>query len=366
MVFNFMLLVFGFIMGFIFKAILKGLLEDDLVKFGRTIKQKIGWILKKFSEPKTSEFFSIGSYKTSLYILDGNGKIKYKSNTLNAIYTDGSPDSPDDIADRILRHEQDMEAQREAGNQKIWDGIGVGIRELTILRDKDEKNLEMVISFYKTRYAAFRATVAEVSKEDRSDENSIFKKHIDGSDPLKPISYLARHVGVTALILTSDKKIIMTKRSHQTSIRRGEYDVSVVEGIEPTKDVYSDGVINKIDIFRSIKRGCDEELGFEPADEEISILGFGVDMKFYQYNFISIIETKLSLSQIANHKNGRAKDGWENKIHAINFDIDEVLSYINRNSMWGFATVSLYWLLIKHFTQFVVDKSAQEIVTKTQ
>ncbi len=257
-----------------------------------------------------------------------------------------------------------MEARKAAGSAEIWDGIGVGVKSYTILRDNIEENLSIVIDFYKSRYAQFQATVATIGKEDRSDSNSIFNIHLKNRIPRDLIPYLAHHSGIAVLVITSDNILILTQRDKKTGARAGENDVSVVEGIGPTKDADTSVTVNKIDVFRAIVRGCNEELGFIPSFDEISILGFGVDMAFYQYNFLSIIRTKLTYMDIERNRNGRAKDGWETRIKPIAYDIDTVLTTVNEEKMWGFASTLLHWALINEFSQHVVDAKAKQIVLR--
>lgn len=352
----------GILAGWVFNDFMKGVTNDAAERIGQTIR---GHLRKKTPITQIDEYFRIGNYTTSLHIIDGNGSAKYLSSTIDAVYSDGAPDSPHDIADRILKKEQEMEAARQSGNSKVWDGIGVGIKEYHILRSDDEKHLKMAIQLYKSRYAAFQATVIEIGSEDRADPNSIYQKHLSKHEPQNLIPYLARNVGIVAVVITKDDWVILCKRGEMSAVRKGEYDASVVEGIEPIKDADSTNMRQRINIFQSIARGCSEELGFTPSFDEINILGFGVDMRFYQYNFICTIHSRLTLDDIKSDRNGTAIDKWETRLFALKYGIDEVLEFINENKMWAFAMAALYWALLEKHLPIAVEARAKQIVVRS-
>lgn len=358
-------LIIGAVLGAVFSDVLKGFYGRRIEKTFKNLVRFLRNIFRKDLK-EIEEFVTIGDCRTSLFLIDGNGYRKYAPETLSARYFDGTPDSPEDIADRISEKEKDMEAARESGNQKVWDGIGVGLRSYTILRDPAEEFLGLNVDFYKSRYAQFQATVATIGKEDRSDTHSIYARHIAGKSPRDVVPYLARHVGIAALIITKDDVLIVTKRDENTGARPGEFDVSVVEGIEPTKDADMSGEVNKIDVFRAVMRGCEEEMGFRPSLEEVSILGFGVDMQWYQFNFLAIVKTRLTYQEILENRNGRAKDSWETRVVPKRRNVDDVLKLINNEKMWGFASVLLYWSLLDGSTRANVEARAAQIVKKPE
>ncbi len=352
--------LFSLVVGAFFGDFLKGFAGNFWSRFGTTVRSAL---TPKVGTKKKDEYFNLGALETSLFLIDGNGHAQYTPQSLKAKYSDGSPESPDDISDRILRKEMQMEKEREAGNLTIWDGIGVGLQNYNILRDQHEVNLAIDLNFYKSRYAAFQAVVGAIATEDRNLQGSIYSRYLKNINPRETIPFLARHVGVVAVVATSDQKLVVVRRSSRTGMRPSQHDVSIVEGIEPTKDADLSGSWTEIDVYKTIIRGCDEELGFKPTHEQIKILGLGVDMKYYQFNFVAFIQSQVRSDEMVSKRNGRAKDAWETQVELLNFELSEVVEFIATHKMWGFAVIGLYWALLQKFTRRAVDAKANQVLT---
>ncbi len=311
-------------------------------------------------------FFSIGYLRTRLFVLQGDGNMKYSRNSIRCFYSDFTPKSPDNIADRILEKDRLLERLHEEGKKDLWDGVGVGLTDFKINLDEKEKILGIDVEFYKSRYAAFLATVVEIGKETSSPgPKPIFDEYLNNKQPDYVCDYLARHVGVACLVITSDNYIIFSERSDNSGARPGQFDLSFVEGIEPTKDCDARHKKNRIDVYNTIQRGCLEELGFKPAIREIGVYGFAVDWSFYQFNFLAIIRSSLTYEEIAAMRNGRASGSWElRKIHAIPYADISCLEFMYRNKMWAFCHVLVYWALIQKHPKSTVDARAFQIFSQ--
>jgi hypothetical protein len=352
--------VVGTIVGSIIKDFVKGISNSYIERFAGTLLRQLRFRTKVLQS--ISGYFKIGHRKTSLFVIDGDGVRCFEPATMVAVYRDGTPDSPDDVSDAILCVERGMEIARANGSQKVWDGIGVGLSRYDILRTADETKLACNIDFFKSRYAAFQATVVKIGTEEKSDPNSLYQKYLSGRSPEDFVPFLARHVGIVAAVVTKDNYVVMVKRSKRTAVRQDNFDISIVEGIEPIKDAEITGNVNTVNIFHSVQRGCEEELGFCPTISEIKMLGFAVDMDFYQFNFIALIMASKSYEDIATLRNSRAVDGWETEIFPLENSIVPVLEFIAENKMWGFAAITLYWSLLQQNVRVTVDAKAGQIV----
>lgn len=355
---EFITLIVGLVLGFFVNEFLTGAFGGGWVKnFGKQFR-----ILNSYyGIGSEKNGFFIGYRETDIFMIQGNGVYSYTPDSLNAIYVDGSPASPDDIADRIHEKECAMQAAHESGNMNVWPGIGVGIEKYQTFLDKKEENLGLKIHFYKTFYPAFQATVLEIGSEDRSDPKSIYQSYLADRDPRDVVPFLARHVGVAVVVITSDNMVVAVKRSDQVHARPNEFDVSVIEGIEPTKDADISGGINKIDVFKTIARGCDEELGFRPNSASIKVLGFGVDQRYYQYNFFSVVKADRTFSEIKTLRNGKARDAWESELFPVKNSIGSVLEFIDSNQMWDTAVAAFYWQLVSENGKQLVEAKAAQV-----
>lgn len=351
------------VFGYAIAEILHGLNPRfTLRRWGRFLRSR----LFSKSPQIVTECVSVGYLQTNTFLIQGDGNHKYTTDSLTAIYTDGAPTSPPDIAKRILAKERELEDDRQTGRMNVWRGLGVGISDYSTYLTDDEAHLGLQISFYKTTYPAFQGTVLAIGSEDKMQKDSIFQLHLRDRDPREIVPYLARHVGVVSVVLTADDLMVVSRRRQQVAARPGQYDVSVVEGIEPTKDAYIVGSLTRISVFDAIARGCREELGIMPDSTDISILGFGVDLNFYQYNFFSVVRTDRNFSELQKYRNGRARDAWESDIIPLKNNVDSVLSFIDKSEMWDTAVVSLYLALVHQFSHTAVDGRAAQILNPLQ
>ena len=86
-------------------------------------------------------------------------------------------------------------------------------------------------------------------------------------------------------VITSDNKVVLTKRKMTTGVWSGEWDVSVVEAIDPISDRSS--TQSGPDVIQSIVRGVDQEVGINVEPEDVHILGLALDTKYYQWNIFA-------------------------------------------------------------------------------
>lgn len=312
------------------------------------------------------EGVKIGEFDLPIFLIDGNGEECYRHDTIVAIYAGGSPECDDFIEDKIIQVEKEMEQKRLSGDLRIWNGNGVGLRSYNITRGAQDECLGINIRFYKSTYAEFVATVLAIGIEPKDEKNGFRARYLTSLPEDKLVPELARHVGVAALVITSDHKVILTRRSSSTRARPGSLDVSVVEGIEPIKDGDTNRSPNRIDIYNTFARGCEEELGFRPSHTEIEILGFGVDTDWYQFNFIGIVYSRETFQYISRGCPIKAKDRWESgQIFGAELDLERGLEMINLNrNAWSFFHILLYFYLIKQYGRDAVDDRACKIVRK--
>lgn len=135
--------------------------------------------------------------------------------------------------------------------------------------------------------------------------------------PPKPVPHLASGVGICInVVCDNGNSVVIGQRSLNETFRKGEYDVAVVEGIRPTSDVTE----GRIDIQSVAKRALMEELGFargQPPEAWSSLLNrlvifeFGVDLEYYQWNFLAFADTKLTFAEVDSMWR-KAKDRKEN------------------------------------------------------
>lgn len=162
--------------------------------------------------------------------------------------------------------------------------------------------------------------------------------------PPEPVDYLASGVGLAICVFCdSGEKVVLGQRSMRETFRKGEYDIAVVEGIRPTANVNSDNVI---DLYGVLERAMDEELGTDRCQTEFgrplkdfildaAIFEIGVDLKYYQWNFMAYVVTSLSFHQIEQLWL-RAKDRKENqRLTSIPATETDVRKFVVEHNIWS-------------------------------
>lgn len=170
-------------------------------------------------------------------------------------------------------------------------------------------------------------------------------------------------MGLAFTVITSDKKIILSSRSSQRSIRPNEYDCSIVEGLSLSKNNIDDDDY----LIKEIIRGYCEEICDDAKDLMIKVNGIVLDKNYGQWNIVGTIKTPYTKAQI------EAFHALRNDTYEINdlFYIDVTDEYGNlsieslkenllpyiRKQMWDMAKVSIYAALVElGFSKEDIDK----------
>lgn len=237
------------------------------------------------------------------------------------------------IAQQALRENQ----ARIAAGVRGWSNNSTLALDSVVhtMKDDDEERNQISMRFVRSQY--MYNVVA------KGEQGAAFRWQAlqDAQFPPQPLNFLASGVGICINVICDDgKNIVIGQRSLQETFRKGERDIAVVEGIRPTSDVH-DGSIN---MTRVCYRALNEELGLDKIAEgksaqdftkRLSIFEFGVDLKFYQWNFLSFVELDLSFEQIESAWR-KAKDRRENqRLVKIPLARAGVEAFIQNNAFWS-------------------------------
>lgn len=203
------------------------------------------------------------------------------------------------------------------------------------MKDDDEERNQIALRFVRSQYMYNVVAKGEQGAAYR------WQALQDAQFPPQPLNFLASGVGICInTICDGGKSIVVGQRSMQETFRKGERDIAVVEGIRPTSDV-EDGAI---DMRQVCYRALNEELGLDKISpgksavdfiKRLSIFEFGVDLKFYQWNFLSFVNLDLSFEDIESAWR-KAKDRRENqRLSKIPLDRDGVEAFIQNNAFWS-------------------------------
>ncbi len=336
-------------------------LHDDVPIVLNAVKKAAALIDQ---EPRTSTIspetvteespLTISGRKTEVYLREGDGDSFLEPQYINISLRSSKIDLPP-IIDELRRQ---MVARLEASQPPVDGGVApwnsphmAALTTCRPSRTPDHEHIVINLDMHVNDYATFAATVLSLDSE--------FEKTTQDGQPVQttlrreyfptpadisravinPVPFLANGVGVVLLAFTRDGKVILARRRSSSRARPGQRDVSVVEGIHRIHDASGS---NRVDVYGTAIRACREELGVRVTNHDVQLLGFGVDMKYYQWNFFGAVEFGCTSDDVMELHASNAKDRWEGQLQAVVADPVTVFEQLLSDGSWDTALVTTY------------------------
>ena len=350
-----------FISGFI--GVVIGVLFDEPL---HSIKRKVChwsiYLFKKKEKILPPMEFELGSLKTSYIVIDGNGRFEYTPQTLTCRYEDRPISLPPEIIQLRKKIEKEENERKAQGLYPKWNGPLYALERYAISRTTKDENMELTLSLRPTDHFTFRATVLSLDTllTDSSGKFTLRERYLENHYPSESIPFLATGIGINVAIITEDEKILFAERDKSVRCRANELDGSIAEGVDPVQDHAIDRP--GPDFYRTVARGVEEEIGIEISQSDIKLLGFGVDMEYYQWNIIGVVYVNKKAKNILKGRTRGTKGKWENRIvHAIDSDPLTVFKFLKDKKIWSTGIVTIYWALVHKYGKKKVEDSIQKI-----
>jgi hypothetical protein len=295
--------------------------------------------------PQIDKCFSVGDFGTTWSTVEAADSGGFSPDEVNIsvlddnIATTKNPAiSPPPSFKRLASEASRLNATRQRrGDDDCWtdnetlclDSISSQLKD-----DREERNsitLRMYRSMYRFNY---------VAKSEQATEFR-WKALQEAKDEIEPVNFLASGVGVCVnLLCDGGKSMVYGCRSNKETFRKGELDVAVVEGIRAKSDLRG----NSISIHEVCLRGLDEEMGLNKLEvgksakdyiDRLCVFELGVDLTYYQWNFLAFATTNLSFEKISKAW-PNAKSRKENaRIGRVPFNRENVESFVTHNRIWS-------------------------------
>lgn len=314
--------------------------------------------------------------RTEVYLVEGNGEAvlepEYITISLRSSFINLPPIAAE-LRQQMVAMLQDSQAPI-AGLVAPWNSPAMAtLTGYRISRTAVHEHVVIHLDMNVSDYATFAGTVLSLDTE-------IEKVGLDGL-PMqttlrqeyfptlaevsravrKPVPFLANGVGVVLLAFTDDGKVILTRRRDSSRARPGQRDVSIVEGIHTTFDAPSS---DRVDVYLTAIRACREELGVDVASNDVQLLGFGVDMKYYQWNFFGSVELRCTTDEAIELHAMNAKDRWEGQLEPVAADPAAVFKQLHIDSAWDTAFVTAYLAFCKRIGVAETRRAAAQVFRK--
>ena len=266
-------------------------------------------------------------------------------------------------------------SQPPAGGVAQWNSPAMAAltgyrKSRTLTHEHVVMNLDMNVN----DYATFAATVLSldseietVTRDGLKGQTTLRREYFPtpaavSRAVIKPVPFLANGVGVVLLAFTDDEKVILTRRRDSSRARPGQRDVSVVEGIHAIHDASG---TNRVDVYLTAIRACREELGVSVTSNDVQLLGFGVDMKYYQWNFFGIVELGCPSNEAMELHAVNAKDRWEGQLEATAANPVTVFEHLYKDGSWDTALIATYLAFCKRIGVAQTRQAAAQVFGET-
>lgn len=350
------------LVGGVMGVVLTITLEEPLRRLKTNTERKVKSVIYKNKLLEKSDFFKIGNHMTKFYICDGNGIDYLNRDNIETFVEDENINMPSDLSDLIENVEEEQNIlYSNNSSEYCWNGPLMSLKKHVITRTKQYENMRVRLTFSPSNYYTFIALNRNLDKN-LIDGETIRSKYISNQPLDKPIVQLANGFGVAIVLITSDNKVILTKRSNSSGVRPGELDVSVVEAVHMPSDMGAGGSLKGPDLYKTATRGIEEEIGINIDTQNIKLLGYGVDYQYYQWNMIGIAECNFTKDYIIDNRTRGISGKWElENIEFYEFKPREILNLVKNKDMWDTAKVALYWALVNRYGKNEVDGTLREL-----
>lgn len=169
-------------------------------------------------------------------------------------------------------------------------------------------------------------------------------------------------MGLALMVLTSDNKLVFSRRSTKRKVRSHEFDCSIVEGLLPVVDKtlagkkvhydFTDPNYIQKECWRAF---CEEICASEEKDLTIELFGLVLDRKYGQWNFVGLIRSALTSAQIASRHPTRDDTTEKNELFYVGYlskdgapSIDPVRERVRlyrQDGFWDMALAVLFGTL---------------------
>ncbi|SDG26154.1 helix-turn-helix transcriptional regulator [Rhodobacter capsulatus] len=294
--------------------------------------------------PSVHSALRLGGRRTLWLQYDTASEERYDPTTTIARVVPDEPVLPPGfvkIRSEIERQNERFKLDRSLG-KPYFDGPSFCLKRYSIERT-DDGNERKTVSWEvsRSRYANNKTAKSGAAANLRRKALKSFE-FLD-----QPIEWLSIGLGVSLVVYTKDRKsFIAARRSDNEQFRRREWDISVVEGINPVKDTRAADA-NLVYIYDAARRAVQAELGFSVSEGQIKIVGFGVDLEYYQWNFVGYVDSGLTYQEVESYWAMADEKEETIRLKEVPNEPLAAATFLRENLIWSCGMATLFISTIK-------------------
>jgi len=350
--------VVGGVMGVIVGLPASVFFEDRLKRKWDHLRRDLGRRRGFGTIMSTLRPFTIGPLQTSCVIVEGDGENPIGEDAIKVFVEHKMVQLPPELDAWRAEIAKQMDADRQAGITKEWNGPRYAVAELSISRDPVDESPEVYLKLQHSDYCTFLAA------------QNLDRQFADGTTPrsryLTPFpigaapAFMANSLGVYVAVITKDGKVLFSRRSTQVKIRPGVWNASISEGLSRSIDSRGRDVP---ELHAVARRGLKEELALERTEYELDLLAFVLDCDLNHWAAVFIAQSDVVTQQTLEARWTRGvPDRWEHEEFAFApFTVASVAQFMldpARRDNWAPIAPAVYYLaLVNMFGRTRVERT---------
>lgn len=315
----------GLIVGALIGLVLTVLVEDKLKSVRTRTTRRLKLLTRRRRQHVRRTSFSIGPLRTGCHLLEGDGEGVIPEDSISIIVDSRMIELPTELAEWRSEIEATESARRANGERFAWNGQMYAIESFVASRRYLDESPEIFIRLRPADYYTFAAT----QQLDRTfrDGSTPRSRYLEGILPEDAPGFMACAFGTNMAVVTSDDKLIVSKRSSRVASFTNLWSSSANEALSRSIDSQGRSAPNFYDVAR---RGLHEELALEPNEYVIDMLAFMISTKEHQWGAAFVVRLKdLTAREVEDRWTRGGPDMWEHSEHAfVEFDPRSVVRFI--------------------------------------
>jgi len=332
----------------------------------KSLKQLWAKILQEPEVPEVLDTFYFGTYKTSWKVIHGLGRPAFKRKNIEFSYSPEPLKLPSELKDLKEKLGPGFKASGATpGDAYVLDSIEKGFKG-----EGPDKIPWIKIGVLLSDYYNYLAMQKNLDKKlvvnDMGQPITLRQKYLHNYEWEQPNKCFSTTLGIDLVVVTSDRQLIITKRSAGVEARPNKLCTSVSQGLRPPDDSVPEENDNTPDLYLGARNAIDDELKIKVEPEDIVILSFGVDTETSEWGFVGLVKIEKTFEQVSPHfPKANHSDEFlsapEEGIYGIPWDYQEVISTVMRSLKKGeeWASMGLaciYHALVYEWTEEAVNE----------
>ncbi|WP_432868479.1 hypothetical protein [Microbispora rosea] len=355
----------GLLIGALLGLLLAVWLEDPLKKLSSRANRRIRVTRTKRVDPAQRAPFSLGPIRTDCIIIEGDGETPILEESIYVIVDPRPVEIPSEIQEWRQEITEDQERKRTEGQQAAWNGECYAVERFVISRRAHDESPEV---FIRLSYADFYTFLATQNLDRRfTDGTTPRSRYLLNCLPEDAPGFLACSFGTNIAVITSDQKLIISRRSERVQTFPGLWSSSANEALSRSIDSRGRSVPS---LYAVARRGLSEELAIHSTECDLQLLAFTIVTSHHQWGALFIGRLHDITAKELEDRWGRGvSDRWEHSEHCfIPFKAADFLDFAfhpQRVHMWSPQAPTLYYLaLVNEYGRARVESEIKKAVRR--